>query len=113
VPRRPGSGGPNSDGLDAEAFAELLAEFHTGPYTHGRLIDDPGALAEKFPGTKVLRLHPVRARRDSGSVTLEFQSYQVDDGRHGWLVVREWTVAATADQPATWANHEIAQVPMR
>jgi hypothetical protein len=104
----------DSGGLDPVAFAEVLAQFHTELFLSGHLIDDPALLAERFPQiTGAPGLHPVRTQRENGLVTVEFQAYQMSPGDGPMLVLREWTVTASADRPATWTNHEIANLPLR
>jgi hypothetical protein len=105
-----------SNSIEPEAFAEVLALFHTTAYLSGQLIADPAAAAEEFPAlAQVPGLHPVRSHRGrEGSVMmLEFQAYHLYPGhRNDGLVVREWTVLTSATHPATWTSHDIARLPV-
>lgn len=101
-----------AEAIEPAAFAELLAFFHTAPYQRGVLIDDPAHAGDRFPAiAAVPGLHPVRTRRDGAQVTVEFQAYQVyPQGGDDSVVIREWTVLASADRPTTWTEREVAKV---
>jgi len=100
-------------GMDPLAYAELVALFHTAGSVTGDLIRDPAEFVARYPkAASTPSLRPPEWHGGNDSTTISFMSSERRVGEaEGYLVVRDWTVVAPADQPATWNNREVAQVP--
>ncbi len=100
-------------GMDPLAYAELVALFHTSWFVTGELIRDPAEFVARYPkAASTPSLRPPEWRRADGSTTISFLASERRVGEsEGYLVVRDWTVVAPVDGPATWSNRELAQIP--
>ncbi|MFI6761337.1 hypothetical protein ACIBF5_19590 [Micromonospora sp. NPDC050417] len=122
-----GLGGRMGDDLDPIAYAELLAEFYSGPdidrpvvaadtvsdFTRpGWLVQDVDATLQEHPHLESAGLAPPRVTQTAQRVELSFHScrYYLDSvGIKGSFDVLRWTVTGGAGQEVSWRREYVVK----
>jgi hypothetical protein len=112
-------------GLDPLAFAELVAEFYSGPdiagpvvaapavstsTTAGGLIRDVSAFVSDHPSVDPALIAAPTVREQDGAVEMEFCSYhRYPSGSTTAVDVLSWRVVGAAGKDVTWMREYVAR----